>query len=96
MATYQQRSFQFLMQRLSVTLQRSNAACILGTVQRSLGLDEIFIYGHFFDMFADVRIDCEIYMIILWFTRDFNNCTVFSLRIVKVIHKRILYVGLRK
>ena len=40
--TAEPRSFQFLMQRLSVTLQRSNAACILGTVGSSLGLDEIF------------------------------------------------------
>ena len=32
--------FQFLMQRLSVTVQRGNAAwCILGTVHKSLGLD---------------------------------------------------------
>ena len=63
-------SFQFLMQRLSVTLQRSNAACILGTVGHLWYLMNIFIYGHFFDVFADVRIDCEIFMSILWFIRD--------------------------
>jgi len=40
--TAEPRSFQFLMQRLSVTLQRSNAARILGTVVSSLGLDEFF------------------------------------------------------
>ena len=40
--TVEPRSFQFLMQRLSVTMQRGNAACILGTVPKSLGLDSIF------------------------------------------------------
>ena len=36
------RSYQFLMQRLSVTVQRGNAACILGTAPASVGLDELF------------------------------------------------------
>ena len=36
------RSSQFLMQRLSVTLQRGNAACVLGTVPSSHGLDDLF------------------------------------------------------
>ena len=40
--TAEPRSFQFLMQKLSVTLERSNAACILVTVGSSLGLDEFF------------------------------------------------------
>lgn len=40
--TAEPRSFQFLMQRLSVTLQRGNAACVLGTVGSSWGLDEFF------------------------------------------------------
>jgi hypothetical protein len=40
--TAEPRSFQFLMQRLSVTVQRGNAACILGTVPTSRGLDELF------------------------------------------------------
>jgi hypothetical protein len=40
--TAEPRSFQFLMQRLSVSVQRGNAACILGTVPTSLGLDDIF------------------------------------------------------
>jgi len=40
--TSEPRSFQFLMQRLSVTVQRGNAACVLGTVPASLGLDELF------------------------------------------------------
>jgi len=40
--TDEPRSFQFLMQRLSVTIQRGNAACVLGTVPTSRGLDEIF------------------------------------------------------
>ena len=40
--TDEPRSFQFLMQRQSVTVQRGNAACIIGTVPKSLGLDSIF------------------------------------------------------
>jgi hypothetical protein len=40
--TTEPRSFQFLMQRLSVTVQRGNAACIVGTVPTSRGLDDIF------------------------------------------------------
>jgi hypothetical protein len=40
--TDEPRSFQFLMQRLSVTIQRGNAACVLGTVPTSRGLDDIF------------------------------------------------------
>jgi len=50
------------MQRLSVTLQRSNAACILGTVGLSLGVDDIFlIIGilYFDILIADVCIDCD-------------------------------------
>jgi len=30
------------MQRLSVAVQRGNAACVLGTVPASIGLDELF------------------------------------------------------
>ena len=41
-ATAEPRSFQFLMQRLSVAIQRGNAACILGTVPSSAGWDELF------------------------------------------------------
>jgi len=50
------------MQRLSVTLQRSNAACVLGAMGSSLGLDEIFyLYTfHIFFIFADVCIDCRL------------------------------------
>ena len=40
--TGEPRSHQFLMQRLSVTLQRGNAACILGTVASTIGLDDVF------------------------------------------------------
>jgi hypothetical protein len=40
--TNEPKSFQFLMQRLSVTVQRGNAACVLGTAPTSLGLDELF------------------------------------------------------
>jgi hypothetical protein len=40
--TAEPRSSQFLMQRLSVALQRGNAACILGTVPSSHGLDDLF------------------------------------------------------
>ena len=39
--TGEPRSFQFLMQQLSVTVQLGNAACILGTVPDSQGLDDI-------------------------------------------------------
>ena len=35
-------SSQFLMQRLSVAVQRGNAACVLGTVKSSDALDELF------------------------------------------------------
>ena len=41
-ATAEPRSFQFLMQRLSVAIQRGNAACIVGTVPSSAGWDELF------------------------------------------------------
>ena len=40
--TAEPRSFQFLMQRLSVAVQRGNAACIVGTVPPSAGWDELF------------------------------------------------------
>ena len=40
--TGEPRSFQFLMQQLSVTVQLGNAACILGTVPDSQGLDHIY------------------------------------------------------
>ena len=40
--TNEPKSFQFLMQRLSVAVQRGNAACVLGTAPVSLGLDELF------------------------------------------------------
>ena len=40
--TGEPRSSQFLLQRLSVTVQRGNAACVVGTVPGSYGLDDIF------------------------------------------------------
>ena len=40
--TAEPRSLQFLFQRLSVTVQRGNAACIIGTVSSSGGLDDLF------------------------------------------------------
>ena len=40
--TNEPRSYQFLMQRLNVAIQRGNAACVLGTVTATLGLDELF------------------------------------------------------
>ena len=40
--TNEPRSYQFLMQRLSVAIQRGNSACVLGTVPATLGLDELF------------------------------------------------------
>jgi hypothetical protein len=42
--TGEARSHQFLMQRLSVTVQRGNAACVLGTVASNLDLTIFFIY----------------------------------------------------
>ena len=43
-ASGEPRSFQFLLQRLSVTVQRGNAACVVGTVPSSHGLDDLFLY----------------------------------------------------
>jgi len=40
--TTEPMSFQFLMQRLSVAVQRGNAACVLGTVPASIRLDKLF------------------------------------------------------
>lgn len=41
-ATAEPRSFQFLMQRVSVAVQRGNAACILGAVPPSVEWDDIY------------------------------------------------------
>ena len=41
-ATAEPRSFQFLMQRISVAVQRGNAACIVGTVPSSTDWDDLF------------------------------------------------------
>ena len=41
-ATAEPRSYQFLMQRLSVAIQRGNAVCIIGTVLSSAGWDGLF------------------------------------------------------
>jgi len=40
--TTEPRSFQFLLQRLSVAVLHGNVACVLGTVPASIGLDELF------------------------------------------------------
>ena len=40
--TKERRSFEFLMQRVSVAIQRGNAACILGTLPSTSELDDIF------------------------------------------------------
>jgi hypothetical protein len=40
--TAEPRSLQFLFQRLSVTVQRGNAACVIGTVSSSGGLEDMF------------------------------------------------------
>jgi len=40
--TGEPRSYQFLMQRLSVSVQRGNASCVVGTVPSARGLDDIF------------------------------------------------------
>ena len=42
MVTAEPRSSQFLLQQLSITVQRGNAACVLGTMPSSRGLDEVF------------------------------------------------------
>jgi hypothetical protein len=42
--TAEPRSFQFLMQRLSVAIQYGNAACITGTVAASSSWDELFYF----------------------------------------------------
>ena len=41
-ATGEPRSSQFLFQRLSVAVQRGNAACVVGTVPGSCGLEDFF------------------------------------------------------
>ena len=41
-ATGEKRSTSFLFQRISMAIQRGNASCVLGTVPKSDGLDEIF------------------------------------------------------
>ena len=40
--THEHRAFDFLMQRVSVALQRGNAACILGTLASNKDLDAIY------------------------------------------------------
>ncbi len=40
-ATGEPRSTEFLLQRLSVAIQQGNAACVLGTLPDSEGLDEL-------------------------------------------------------
>ena len=40
--TKERRSFEFLMQRFSVEIQRGNAACILGTLPFASDLDDIY------------------------------------------------------
>ena len=40
--THEQRSFNFLMQRLSVAVQRGNAACVFGTVPPTARSDDLF------------------------------------------------------
>jgi hypothetical protein len=44
--TKEPRSSTLLLQRLSVAVQRGNAACMLGTVSTTANLDELFIYEH--------------------------------------------------
>ena len=40
--TQERRAFDFLMQRVSVAIQRGNAACILGTLPSNANLDAIY------------------------------------------------------
>ena len=41
--TKESRSFSFLIQRVSVAIQRGNAACVLGTSSDMSALDDIFV-----------------------------------------------------
>ena len=41
-STKKRRSFEFLMQRFSVAIQRGNAACIRGTLPSASGLGDIY------------------------------------------------------
>ena len=40
--TGEKRSTYYIFQGISITIQRGNASCVLGTVPHSEGLDEIF------------------------------------------------------
>ena len=40
--TGEPRSLQFLLQRVSVAVQRGNAACVIGTVRQDCSWDDIF------------------------------------------------------
>jgi hypothetical protein len=40
--TGEPRSFQFLLQRISVAIQRGNAACVVGTVPQSVMWDDLY------------------------------------------------------
>lgn len=42
-ATVESRSRQFLLQRISVVIQRHNAGCVMGTFTEGKALDEIFL-----------------------------------------------------
>ena len=58
-ATGEPRSSQFLFQRLSVAIQRGNAACVVGTLPDSRGLEDIF-----YIQFKILLFLCKVYIVL--------------------------------
>ena len=84
--TAEPRSSQFLMQRLSVALQRGNAACILGTVPSSHGLDDLFYLQSIHNLI--------VFSIVILFICVILAVTVFfcvNLKSAKSVQSKILY-----
>ena len=46
--TQDTRSTMFLLQRLSVAVQRGNAACVYGTIAGDGGLSDFFIFNNMY------------------------------------------------
>ena len=57
-------------QRDITTYIYSNPACVLVLYSHLRVLMKFLIYRHLYNIFANVCIECEIFMIILWFIRD--------------------------